>query len=179
MRLMAASAALAGLGGCHDPAEPDTHYVPAVNQAADIIPGLPNHYATALIDGGAAAGIVVRHDMGRPIKVEGNPAHPASLGSTSIFDQALLLDFYDPDRSAGGLQAGSVSTWQALLGACLKQRTELAANAGEGLRVLTGRVVSPTLGAAIDGVLHHYGRARWHQWEAVSRDTIGGGTELA
>ncbi len=179
MRLMAASAALAGLGGCHDPAEPDTHYVPAVNQAADIIPGLPNHYATALVDGGAAAGIVVRQDMGRPIKVEGNPAHPASLGSTSIFGQALLLDFYDPDRAAGVLRAGSVATWQALLGACLQQRAELAANAGAGLRILTGRVVSPTLGAAIDGVLQRYGSARWHQWEAVSRDSIGGGTQLA
>jgi Fe-S-cluster-containing dehydrogenase component len=179
MRLMAASAALAGLGGCHDPADPQTHYVPAVNPAPDIVPGLPNHYATALIDGGAAAGIVVRQDMGRPIKIEGNPNHPASLGSTSIFGQALLLDFYDPDRSSGVLNAGIVSTWQSLLSACLQQRTALASNAGQGLRILTGRVVSPTLGAAIDGVLHRYGQARWHQWSPVSRDTIGNGMALA
>ena len=179
MRLMAASAALAGLGGCHDPADPDTHYVPAVNQAADIIPGLPNRYATALIDGGAAAGIVVRQDMGRPIKIEGNPAHPASLGGTSIFGQSLLLDFYDPDRAAGVLQSGDVSTWQALLGACLRQRTQLAKNAGAGLRILTGRVVSPTVGSAIDDVLHRYVDARWHQWEPLSRDSVGNGLALA
>ncbi|HEX3347413.1 MAG TPA: 4Fe-4S dicluster domain-containing protein, partial [Acetobacteraceae bacterium] len=179
MRLMAASAALAGLGGCHDPGEPDTHLVPAVNQAAGIVPGLPNHYATALIDGGAAVGIVVRQDMGRPIKVEGNPAHPASLGATSIFGQALILDFYDPDRAAGVMEGGNISTWQALLGACLAQRQALAANDGAGLRILTERVVSPTLGAAIDGVLHRHGGARWHQWESVSRDSVGNGIALA
>ncbi len=179
MRLMAASAALAGLGGCHDPADPDTKYVPAVNQAADIVPGLPNQYATALVDGGAAVGIVVRQDMGRPVKIEGNPAHPASLGSTSIFGQALLLDFYDPDRAAGVMQAGEVATWQSLQGACLQQRSALAQNAGAGLRILTGRVISPTLGTAIDGVLHRYSQARWHQWEPVSRDSVGNGTALA
>src|ERR1700710_1477638 len=44
LRLRAASMALGGLGGC-DPSTPDSHYVPAVNQAEDIVPGLPNHYA--------------------------------------------------------------------------------------------------------------------------------------
>ena len=100
LRLMAASMALGGLGGC-DPSTPDGTYVPAVTQAPDIVPGVPNRYATALLDGGAAAGIVVTQEMGRPIKVEGNPAHPASLGATSIHGQALILDFYDPDRSCG------------------------------------------------------------------------------
>ena len=66
------------------------------------------------MDGGTAAGIVVTHQMGRPIKVEGNPAHPASLGATSIHGQALILDYYDPDRAAGVMQGGNVSAWQAL-----------------------------------------------------------------
>ena len=178
LRLMAASMALGGLAGC-DPSAPDGHYVPAVNQAADIVPGLPNHFATALPDGGAGAGIVVTHDMGRPIKVEGNPAHPGSLGATSIFGQAVLLDFYDPDRSVGVLNAGDVATSQALLRAMLVQRAALAANAGAGFRILTGRVVSPVLGAAIIGLLAAHPKAQWVQWEPVSRDAVGRGTELA
>ena len=178
LRLMAASLALGGLAGC-DPSAPSAHYVLAVTQAPYIIPGLPNRFATALIDGGAAAGIVVTHDMGRPIKVEGNPAHPASLGATSIHGQALILDFYDPDRAAGVLQDGNIVTWQRLLLACTEQRAKLAATQGAGLRILTGRVISPTLGGAIDALLHRYGEARWHQWESVSRDNAQCGIELA
>ncbi|WP_428486439.1 4Fe-4S dicluster domain-containing protein [Rhodopila sp.] len=178
LRLMAASIALGGLAAC-DPSAPDGHYVPAVNQAADIVPGLPNRFATALPDGGTAAGIVVTQDMGRPIKVEGNAAHPASLGATSVHGQAMLLDFYDPDRSAGVLRGGDVATWQALLRAMLAQRAALAANGGAGFRILTGRVVSPTLGAAVAALLDRYPRARWVQWEPVSRDAVGRGTELA
>ncbi len=178
LRLMAASAALAGLGGC-DPSAPDGHYVAAVNQAADIVPGLPNCYATAVLDGGTAAGIVVRQEMGRPIKVEGNPAHPGSLGATSIHGQSLILDFYDPDRAAGVLKNGDVATWQSLLGACLDQRAKLEADKGAGLRVVTGRVVSPTMGAAIDDVLKYYDQAKWIQWESVSRDNVTRGTSLA
>jgi Fe-S-cluster-containing dehydrogenase component len=178
LRLMAASIALGGLAGC-DPGTPDGHYVPAVNQAPDIVPGVPNRYATALIDGGSAAGIIVTQDMGRPIKVEGNPAHPASLGATSIHGQALILDFYDPDRASGVLRSGNVASWQTLLGACVEQRARLTESHGAGLRILTGRVVSPTLGAAIDRLLRRYPAARWHQWESVSRDNVRRGIELA
>ena len=53
--------------------------------------------------------------MGRPVKVEGNPLHPGSLGATSIHGQAVLLDLYDPDRASGVLHQGGISTWQALL----------------------------------------------------------------
>jgi molybdopterin-containing oxidoreductase family iron-sulfur binding subunit len=178
LRLMAASLALGGLAGC-DPSTPDGDLVPAVNPAPDIVPGVPNRYATAFLDGGTAAGIVVTQDMGRPIKVEGNPAHPASLGATSIHAQALILDFYDPDRSSGILLGGEVATWQDLLRAMLAQREPLAASHGAGLRVLTGRVMSSSLGVAIDRVLHRYPQARWHQWEPASRDAVHRGSELA
>ncbi|HEX3996207.1 MAG TPA: 4Fe-4S dicluster domain-containing protein [Acetobacteraceae bacterium] len=178
LRLMAASMALGGLTGC-DPSAPDENYVVAVNQAADIVPGLPNRYATALLDGGTAAGIVVVQRMGRPIKVEGNPAHPASLGATSVHGQSVLLDFYDPDRSAGLLHDGDIAPWQDLQAAMLQQRTRLAETHGAGFRILTGRVVSPSTGAAIDRLLQQYPEARWHQWEAVSRDSVRNGTELA
>jgi molybdopterin-containing oxidoreductase family iron-sulfur binding subunit len=175
LRLMAASLALAGC----DPATPDRQVVPAVLPPPDIVAGQPNRYATALLDGGTATGIVVTHAMGRPIKVEGNPAHPASLGATSIHGQALILDFYDPDRAAGVLRDGDIAPWQSLLAACAQQRARLAATDGAGLRILTGRVMSPTLGGAIAALLGRYGQARWHQWEPVSRDNVLRGAQLA
>jgi hypothetical protein len=174
-----AGQALGGLSGCGYPSNPDGHYTPAVNQAANIVPGKPNYYATALLDGGTAAGIVVRQDMGRPVKIEGNPAHPASLGATSIYGQALLLDFYDPDRACGIMTQGDVASVQALQRALAAQRAALQASQGQGFRILTGRVVSPTLGAAIADLLRQYPRAQWHQWQALSRDAVRQGSVLA
>ena len=65
----------------------------------EIIPGRPLFFASAVPIDGFACGVLVKSEMGRPIKIEGNPAHPASLGATDIFGQAALLGLYDPDRS--------------------------------------------------------------------------------
>ena len=48
-------------------------------------------------------------------QVEGNPQHPASLGSTDIFAQASVLGLYDPDRSKTVIREGRISSWGAFL----------------------------------------------------------------
>ena len=104
IKLMTAAFAMAGLGGC-DLGAPGGHLIPAVRTPPNIIPGLPNFYSTAHVLNGYAAGVVIKHNMGRPIKVEGNPQHPASLGATDVFAQAQVLDFYDPERAWGDVGA--------------------------------------------------------------------------
>ncbi len=169
LKLMAASLALGGLTGC-DPAGADKQIVPAVIQPPQIVPGLPDHYATASTALGTAVGVVVTHRMGRPIKVEGNPHHPASLGATDVFAQAALLDFYDPDR-AGAITVGGVPSDSAALRAALvERRARFAATQGAGLRILTNGITSPSLGMRIDALLKQYPRAAWHQWDGVPRD---------
>ena len=179
MRLLAAGVALGGLAGCGDPGAADGTIVPAVIAPPGIIPGVPNFYATASVLNGSAAGILVEHQMGRPIKIEGNPEHPSSLGATDAIAQALLLDFYDPDRAVGIQRNGNPSDQQALLTALALLRGRLAETRGAGLRILTGTVGSPSTGRAIDAVLHAYPEARWHQWERVSRDAVRAGAMLA
>ncbi|WP_254070495.1 4Fe-4S dicluster domain-containing protein, partial [Acidisphaera sp. L21] len=174
MQLMAASMALAGC----DPGTPDGHLIPAVIAPPQIVAGLPNIYSTASTAGGSAIGITVEHQMGRPLKVEGNPNHPSSLGATDPFAQAMILDFYDPDRSGAILAKGNPVDRQSLEAALLDVRGRLGTS-GAGLRILTGMVTSPSLGAAIDAVLARYPGARWTQWEPVSRDAIHRGAMLA
>ena len=60
---------------------------------------------------GDGLGVLVETRNGRPIKIEGNPLHPASLGATDVFAQAELLSFYDPDRSRIPLYRGSALDW--------------------------------------------------------------------
>ncbi|MDB6088515.1 MAG: putative 4Fe-4S ferredoxin, iron-sulfur binding [Gammaproteobacteria bacterium] len=178
LKLMAAAFAMGGLDGC-DIGAPGGRLIPAVRTAPNIIPGLADFYTTASVVDGFATGVLVKQQMGRPIKVEGNPQHPASLGATDVFAQAQVLDFYDPDRSAAIALRRHPSDRQAFLTALTQQRTLLARNGGAGFRILTGTITSPTLGTQLDVLLSRYPQARWHQWNAVSRDNAMRGAVLA
>jgi Fe-S-cluster-containing dehydrogenase component len=178
LKLMAASFAMVGLSSCGESDDAET-LVPAVIAPPGIVPGQPNFYATASLATGPALGVVVEHAMGRPIKVEGNPNHPSSLGATDVFAQAMVLDFYDPDRAAGILQNRDPSDQADLTTMLATARRRLAQTHGEGFRILSGSVYSPTLGMAIDTLLQLYPAGRRHQWDAVSREAIRAGTQLA
>ena len=62
-------------------------------------PGNALHFATAYGLDGYASGLLVESHEGRPTKIEGNPAHPQTLGATSSFEQNLVLGLYDDDRA--------------------------------------------------------------------------------
>src|SRR5262245_48053648 len=93
VQLLGASAAFAGVGCGPRPAEKIRPYH---QQPEDVIPGKPSHYATAMLLDGYATGLLVTSHGGRPTKIEGNPEHPASLGAAGVFEQASILDLYDP-----------------------------------------------------------------------------------
>ena len=171
VKLMGASMALAGMTACNRPAE---KIVPYVRQPEDIIPGKPLFFASAMPLGGIGTGVLVESHMGRPTKIEGNPDHPGSLGSTDAFMQGSILGLYDPDRSQVVRNVGEISTWSAFLGAL----QPALKNAG-GLRLLTGTVTSPTLGAQIQQLLAQYPGMQWHQWEPVSGDNVREGLRAA
>src|SRR3989442_6945495 len=113
LKLVGASAAMAGLGGCA--IEPAEEIVPYVRPPEEIVPGKPLFFATAMSLGGFATGLLVESHEGRPTKVEGNPDHPDSLGAADAFSQASILTLYDPDRSQAPIRAGSIGSWQSFL----------------------------------------------------------------
>jgi hypothetical protein len=114
-----------------------------------------------------ATGVVVKHQMGLPIKVEGNPRHPASLGATDVLGQVQALDFYHPDRAWAITAHGSPSDQSSLHTALTAQRVKIAASRGNGFHILTGAITSPTLAGQLDALLALYPKARWHWWQAT------------
>jgi MoCo/4Fe-4S cofactor protein with predicted Tat translocation signal len=87
LQLMAASLALDGLSACGPEPNP-RQLLPYVEEPENIVPGRNRYYASAFTLDGYATGVLVAHQMGRPIKVEGNPDHPASVGAASAIMQA-------------------------------------------------------------------------------------------
>ena len=85
LKTLGATLALAGLDGCARQA--DETAMPFVEDP-DGGPGAEKHYATAVeLDGIGQPVIGICRD-GRPVKLEGNPHHPASLGATDIYNVA-------------------------------------------------------------------------------------------
>jgi molybdopterin-containing oxidoreductase family iron-sulfur binding subunit len=180
LKLMAASAALAGAGCSGPPAET---IVPYVRMPEQDVPGQPLFYASAWVRRGYAHGVVVETNMGRPTKVEGNPDHPVSLGATDVFAQASILQLWDPDRSQTVRQNGNedaqISTWAAFDAALEARRPQFGRDGGAGLRILTGELTSPTLAAQLAAVLARYPNARWHAWDPLHDDGAADAAQLA
>ena len=176
LKLVAASAAMAGLSACTK--LPTEKIVPYVRQPEEIIPGRPLFYATSMLQGGVAAGVLVESHEGRPTKIEGNAEHPGSLGSTDAFMQASIYNLYDPDRLRTVLNEDRLSNWSEFASAMGNARVQHQGQ-GAGMRILTGTVTSPTLAAQIAKLLSQFPGAKWHQYEPESGDSRREGTRLA
>src|SRR5882724_7121380 len=113
LKLAGASLALAGLNGCTK--QPVEKIVPYVRQPVEVVLGEPLFYASAFVLGGYATGVLVKNREGHPVKVEGNPQHPSSLGSSSVWMQGCIRDLYDPDRSHAVARNGDISSWSFFL----------------------------------------------------------------
>ncbi|MBI4749215.1 MAG: TAT-variant-translocated molybdopterin oxidoreductase [Acidobacteria bacterium] len=179
LQVMGASFALGGLTACNPIAAPTDKIVPYVRAPEEILPGKPLYYATSMVLGGFASGILVETHMGRPTKVEGNPDHPASLGATSAYAQASVLDLYDPDRSKNVLYYGQPRPFDVFLRDVREFLPASKAKQGAGIRFLSETVTSPTLTAQFKTFLETYPQAKWYQYDAVNRDNYHEGTRLA
>jgi MoCo/4Fe-4S cofactor protein with predicted Tat translocation signal len=157
--LMGASLALAGLSACRR--QPMEKLVPYVKQPEQLIPGEPLFFASADVLSGFARGVLVESHEGRPTKIEGNPAHPASLGATDVFMQAAILQLYDPDRSQTPLLHGEPAAADHFFSVLTAQRTAWARDHGAGLRFVLGNTTSPTLLDQIKQLAALYPAARW------------------
>lgn len=174
LSLLAAGMA-SGLAAC---SKPDEQILPYVRMPERIVPGEPLKFATTLALAGIGRGVLVTSIDGRPIKVEGNPRHPNSLGATDVFAEAAVLSLYDPDRSRTILHNGAIASREALRGALVTELSGAHSRQGEGLRLLTGATTSPTLLRQIDAFLEAFPAAAWHAYDPTSDDNARQAAQL-
>ncbi|MBL7980042.1 MAG: TAT-variant-translocated molybdopterin oxidoreductase [Bacteroidetes Order II. Incertae sedis bacterium] len=163
LQLMGASAAMMGLAACRKPFE---KVLPYTRQPEQIIPGRPLMYATAMPFGDHVRPVLVESHEGRPTKVEGNPDHPQSkgVGATSPFEQASILNMFDPERIRLPKFKGQSSNWNKF------QQEVVSDLAGKRVAVLAPSLASPTLAALL-------ATARNNGWTSYTYDAAGDDVE--
>ena len=175
--LLGASLSLAGASGCIR--RPVEEIVPYVTAPEDVVPGIPRYYATTMPFRRSAYGLIVESHEGRPTKIEGNPAHPSTLGSSSLRVQASILGLYDPDRSQSISQGGAKKSWTDFVTAWGELAKTHDADGGAGLAVISESFSSPTLARLASELRTKYPKAQWATYDAISDENRLAGLKSA
>ncbi len=170
LKFMGASLAMAGLAGCRGVFLPEEKLVAYVEQPEELLIGTPLFYSTTMPFMGYGFGVLCSQREGRPIKLEGNPRHPMSLGSINSMVEAEMLNFYDPDRLSNVIQQGNISTWEQFAETASDAIQAQVAKQGAGLRFLTGTVTSPTVAAQLNTLRSKFPQSKWYCYDPIDRD---------
>ncbi|MBX9742599.1 MAG: TAT-variant-translocated molybdopterin oxidoreductase [Chthoniobacterales bacterium] len=178
LKLTGASAALAGIGltACR---RPEAYLVPFTRSAEWTIPGKFLYYATTMPTPLGGIPLIATTSDGRPTKLEGNPLHPLSNGSTDAFAQASILDLYDPHR-AKEIKRDGKKVKRAALDAYLAGLRQIAlSNQGEGLVFVVESAHSPTRNRLRDALMKEFPKMKWFEYEPLSHENEHQACEVA
>jgi MoCo/4Fe-4S cofactor protein with predicted Tat translocation signal len=139
--------------------------IPFLRKPDDLVPGIPNYYASTYLNDGDAIPVVVKQREGRPIKIEGNELSSLTNGGTTAQCQSSVLDLYDNTRLRYPMANGKEATFEVID----KMIADgIAANAGKPSVLLTSSITSPTTKQIISELLAKYPGSRHVQYDAVS-----------
>ncbi|MDC8106152.1 TAT-variant-translocated molybdopterin oxidoreductase [Chryseobacterium sp. B21-037] len=139
LKLLGFSTAAVTLAACEAPV---IKTIPYVVKPHDIIPGVPNYYASTYFDGFDFASVLVKTREGRPIKIDPNPA-AGELGKTNARAQASVLSLYDNDKVKQPKLDGKDETFDKVDDFVFKGLAE-AQSAGKKIVLLSQSFASPT-----------------------------------
>ena len=157
------STAAASLAACEGPV---IKSIPYVVQPEQIIPGVANHYATAIANGYDFASVLIKTREGRPIKVESNSLAKASCGINARV-QASVLDLYDNQRVVVPQKYGQAISWSELT-AEVSQKLEALKGTDKSIVLLTQTFASPSTYKLISEFKQKYTNVSHIVYDAIS-----------
>ncbi|AFM04870.1 Fe-S-cluster-containing hydrogenase subunit [Bernardetia litoralis DSM 6794] len=137
LKVMGFSVAAVSLTACEAPVR---HTIPYLTAPEEIIPTVPNYYASTYVEGGEASPVVIKTREGRPIFVDGNAFSPLSKGKVNARISASVLGLYDSEKEKHPLKDKEKADWKTI-------DTEISSkisSLGSNLRLVSQTVVSPT-----------------------------------
>ncbi len=169
LKMMGFGMSAVALAACEAPVR---KAIPFVNHPADLVPSIPNYYASTYINGGDYCSIVVKTREGRPIKIDGNALSSVTRGGTSAQVEASVLSLYDNDRAKGPLVKGAqrrrdAIAWKDLDTQVVAKLDEIAAKGGQ-VRIVSNTILSPSTKATIDRFRAKYPNTQHIQYDQNS-----------
>lgn len=179
LKLMGASMAMATAGCIRRPVQ---KIVPYNKQPEEVTFTVPNFYTSTYFDGSESLGLLVKTVDGRPLKIEGNPKHPANKGATSVRAQAHILSLYDPERLQGP-RRNLLNKAKTNRDTIEKKWAEIDAEAIKqfakgGVVLLSGAINSPTTKAVVGDFCQAF-NAKHVSWEPLAHEEIRDGQKAA
>ena len=170
LKVLSASFAALSAGGCNF-RPPKEKILPYLELPEGVVPGDSRFYASTCGACTAGCGTLVKTRDGRPIKLEGNPDHPLSLGGLCARGQASILDLYDSQRLKGPLLGERPVSWEQADRAVRKELDALK-KSGRGLRILTQSLTGPSLKASIRELSKGFSNVKHVEYDPVSSSAI-------
>ncbi len=183
LQVMGASLSMAGVVGCRYPTET---IAPFVIRPEGRIPGEQYGRSTNFELANRVYNLLITNVDGRPIKVEGNAAHPTG-GGTDAYVQASILGLYDPDRARGDegpvlkRDKGRPSqvSWSVADSALSGLVKAAAANGGQSFALLVSPTQSPTTARMIKALREKLPQATVCRFDSVSGGVMRAATKQA
>ncbi len=138
--------------------------IPYAIKPEEIVPGVPNYYASTFVDGGEYCAVVIKTRDGRPIKLEGNERSSITQGSTSARVQAAVLNLYDKARLRQPYAEGKEATFEAID----RRVKEALSSSGQPAYILTSSILSPTTKDVIAQFIAKYPTAKHVVYDPIS-----------
>lgn len=157
------STAAASLAACEGPV---VKSIPYVVKPQEIIPGVPNYYATTIANGYDFASVLVKTREGRPIKIENNK-EALTNGSANARVNASVLDLYDSLRVSAPQKKGEPISWEVFELETLNKLNELKA-ANKQIVLLTQTFSSPSTTKLVKEFDAKFGNVKHVTYDAIS-----------
>ena len=151
--------------------------IPLLNRPKELIPGVPNYYASTFYDGDEYCSILVKTREGRPIKIEGNELSPISKRGTSARVQASVLNLYDDARLKDPVLNGEKSDWETM-DKEIRAKLESFNSEGKEVVLMTSTIISPSTRKLIGEFIQTYPNVKWIQYDAVTMSAMRRANEI-
>lgn len=153
---------------CETPVRKAISYL---SQPEEMIPGVPNYYASTFFDGNEYCSVLVKTREGRPIKIEGNTHSGLTSGGTSARVQASVLNLYDLSRLRGPFKDGTSASWDEIDAEVIQQLNDLSAKNARVV-LLTSTVISPSTKKLIAEFISKYPNVEWVSYDTISSSAM-------